>query len=98
MAYGYEVGQFGTNGKWYCWYYDQSVTQHYYNTLDQAKASAQADYDRRTAERFRKVELPEMKPETFRCGYEVHDVGWNKCLQSMEYAISQAIAKAKEQP
>jgi len=28
-----------------------------YDTFDQAKAAAQADYDRRTAERFRRVEL-----------------------------------------
>lgn len=28
-------------------------------TIDEAKAAAQADYERRTAERFRKVELPD---------------------------------------
>jgi hypothetical protein len=29
-----------------------------YDTLDQAKAAAQADYEARTAERFRAVEVP----------------------------------------
>jgi hypothetical protein len=30
-----------------------------YDTFDQAKAAAQADYEARTAERFRKVEVPD---------------------------------------
>jgi hypothetical protein len=59
MAGDYEVGNInGNNAKWYCWYNNQSVNRRYYPTPEAAKAAAQADYEARTAERFRKVVLP----------------------------------------
>jgi hypothetical protein len=59
----------------------------YYDTLSEAKAAAQADYDRRTAERFRPVELPpfrNMNSSEFLSG-------WDSCLAYIE-----ATAKATE--
>jgi hypothetical protein len=69
MAHGYEIKQ-TPNGRWILmWTIDN---HHYHDTIDQAKAAAQADYDRRTAERFRKVEVPSILTENitnFRKGY-----------------------------
>ena len=59
MADGYEVRFEASNGKWYWMYYDQCEDQAYYEDPHEAKAAAQADYEARTAERFRKVEVPD---------------------------------------
>jgi len=57
MADGYEIKQ-TPNGRWILMWTIEHF--HYHDTLDQAKAAAQADYEARTAERFKAVEvLPE---------------------------------------
>lgn len=65
-------------------------------TLSEAKAAAQADYERRTAERFVKVELP-----TFRIpyahDYDDYDIGYNYAIERIVENIQSAIAKAKEE-
>jgi hypothetical protein len=88
MADHYEINQ-TPNERWIIMW--MIGNNHYHDTLDEAKAAAQADYDRRTAERFRKVELPIKYPKYLSMNFES---GWNACL---EY-ILRTIAKAKEQP
>jgi hypothetical protein len=54
MADGYEIKQ-TPNGRWLLmWTIDN---HHYHDTLDHAKAAAQADYEARTAERFRAIDI-----------------------------------------
>jgi hypothetical protein len=79
------------NGLWFLESNQHRNVLSYYETPDEAKAAAQADYDRHTAERFRAVELPLY---TFDGGYDEYTNGFNKCLE----LIYEAIAKAKEQP
>jgi hypothetical protein len=87
MADGYEIKQ-TPNGRWLLmWTIDN---HHYHDTLDQAKDSAQADYNERTAERFRAVEVPPYLPEDNTASLEC-EYGWNSCVD----ALHEAIAKAK---
>jgi hypothetical protein len=95
MADGYEVRFEASNGKWYWMYYDQCEDQAYYDDPHEAKAVAQTDYEARTAERFRKVEMPSKRkyqendsPELI---FTIH--GYNTAID----ALMDAIAKAKEQ-
>jgi hypothetical protein len=55
MAGDYEIMQ-KPSGRWLLMC--ARVNRYCSDTLDQAKAAAQADYDLRTAERFRAVEVP----------------------------------------
>ena len=56
-----------------------------------AMAAAQADYEERTAERFRKVEVRDIMYHGF--DLEDYEAGYNQALED----IHEAIAKAKEQ-
>jgi hypothetical protein len=86
MADGYEIKQ-TPNGRWLLmWTIDND---HYHDTLDHAKAAAQSDYDLRTAERFRKVELPDIMHEDAIDAVAEHY--YNQALRD----IHDAIAKAK---
>jgi hypothetical protein len=80
-----------SNNKWIWSYMDYWYDKGYYNTLDQAKAAAQADYESRTAERFRAVKLPSRKKPSY---YWDHDEnsGYNDCIDD----IHEAIAKAQD--
>jgi len=71
----------------YSIYLDQEYITDEAVGLDQAKAAAQADYEARTAERFRAIELPIKYPKSLSMNFES---GWNACL---EY-ILRTIAKA----
>jgi hypothetical protein len=86
MADGYEVGQVVSIGKWYGWYNEQGINRRYHDTLDQAKAAAQADYEARTADRFRAVELPPYLPEDNTASLEC-EYGWNSCVDALMEAI-----------
>jgi hypothetical protein len=90
MADGYEIKQ-TPNVRWILmWVIGNN---HYHDTLEAAKAAAQADYEARTAERFRKVELP--TEWSIHTGDHVVFVsGYNQAIRD----IHEAIAKAKEQP
>lgn len=64
-------------------------------TLSEAKAAAQADYERRTAERFVKVEVPDycdMEPPYMTGITNYVSIGFNRCIK----LIQDAIAKATE--
>lgn len=61
-----------------------------FNTLDEAKAAAQADYERRTAERFKPIVLPERMNARQGDGSVHYCTGWNDVLD--------AIDRAKEAP
>jgi hypothetical protein len=89
MADGYEVRFEASNGKWYWMYYDQCEDHAYYEDPYHAKAAAQADYEARTAERFRKVELPDIMHEDAIDAVAEHY--YNQALRD----IHDAIAKAK---
>jgi hypothetical protein len=90
MADHYEINQ-TPNERWIImWVIGNN---HYHDTLDEAKAAAQADYDARTAERFRKVKMPSKRkyqendnPELI---FTIH--GYNTAID----ALIEAIAKAK---
>jgi hypothetical protein len=59
------------------------------DTIDQAKAAAQADYEARTAERFRAVELP----SKWIVGGSDHIVfvsGYNQAIRDIHEAIAKA--------
>ena len=86
MAGDYEIKQ-TPNEKWQLtWTIDHD---YYHDTLDEAKAAAQADYEARTAERFIKLESP-----PYRSLYEpTFLAGWDACLQYIN-AHNEAIAKA----
>ena len=58
----------------------------FYDTIDQAKAAAQADYEARTAERFRAVEVPKHLPEDNTASLEC-EYGWNSCVDALMEAI-----------
>jgi hypothetical protein len=78
--------------KW-CWFYTSGFNDviEYYKTCKAAKAAAQADYEARTAERFRAVEVQDIMYHGF--DLEDYEVGYNQALED----IREAIAKAKEQ-
>jgi glycosidase len=94
--YKYDVYTGGRN------YELEYVFRHYrenlgklHKSLSEAQAAAQADYEARTAERFRKVEMPSKRkyqendsPELI---FTIH--GYNTAID----ALMDAIAKAKEQ-
>ena len=82
--------------KW-CWFYTSGFNDviEYYKTCKAAKAAAQADYDRRTAERFRAVELPKrvIPYQSDNAPYntrEPYDNGFNYAIQLIEQAIAKA--------
>ena len=86
MADGYEIKQ-TPNGRWLLmWTIDN---HHYHDTLDQAKAAAQADYETRTADRFRKVKVRDKM--YYGLNLEDYEYGYNQALED----IHEAIAKAK---
>jgi hypothetical protein len=88
MADGYEVRFEASNGKWYWMYYDQCEDQAYYEDPHQAKAAAQADYEARTAERFRAVEVPPLLHDG-----PIGDVcedSYNQALRDIHKAIAKA--------
>lgn len=62
--------------------------------IDEAKAAAQTDYERRTAERFKKVEIPKKrKPQDIHTpDDDIHIHGYNTAID----ALATAIAKATE--
>ena len=61
-----------------------------YDTLDQAKDAAQADYEARTADRFTAVEVPDNREYFIEHNADYVDV-YNKAIDD----IHEAIAKAK---
>lgn len=65
---------------------------------DVAKAAAQADYERRTAQRFVRVELPERRPAPpYESQYQLGQVsGHNRCLDRLNEIIQTALDRAKE--
>ena len=71
---------------------DGEVTNlSHHNSFEAAKAAAQADYDRRTADRFRKVEIPVDAPFDNNLHTDmVH--GYDTAID----ALLEAIAKAKD--
>jgi hypothetical protein len=88
MADRYQIKQ-TLNGRWLLMWTNDN--DHYHDTIDQAKAAAQADYEALTSERFRKVELPSRKKPSY---YWDHDEnsGYNDCIDD----IHEAIAKAQD--
>lgn len=63
-----------------------------FNTLSEAKAAAQADYERRTAERFVKVELPkEMELPSYDNDEFDFVTGYNCALRDLQSAIANAL-------
>jgi hypothetical protein len=84
MADGYEIKQ-TPNGRWILmWTIDN---HHYHDTLEAAKAAAQADYEARTAERFRAVEVP-----TIRIKNPISEYfdGYNDAINDIHEAIAKA--------
>jgi hypothetical protein len=75
----YEI-KLQSNGRWYV-AHDGWVINTKHTSLEAAKIAAQADYEERTLERFRAMQLPPRK-------YEANNVdyceGWNDCLAAME--------------
>jgi hypothetical protein len=62
-------------------------------TLSKAKAAAQADYERRTAERFKKVEVPDysdMEPPYMTGITNYVSIGFNRCIKLIQDAITKA--------
>jgi hypothetical protein len=90
---GYEVRFDPIEGKWCWWYYDETEDQPYYEDPYRAKAAAQADYDRRTAERFKAVELPVDIPVNFGKGSSFAE-GYRTAVMHLK----ENIYIAKEQP
>ena len=86
MADGYEIKQ-TPNGRWLLMWTIHN--HHYHDTLDQAKAAAQADYETRTADRFRKVKVRDKM--YYGLNLEDYEYGYNQALED----IHEAIAKAK---
>jgi len=85
MADGYEIKQ-TPNGRWILmWTIDNN---HYHDTLEAAKAAAQADYDARTAERFRAVEVDDIMYNGF--DLEDYEAGYNQALEDIHEAIAKA--------
>ena len=89
MADRYQIKQ-TLNGRWLLMWTNDN--DHYHDTIDQAKAAAQADYEALTSERFRKVELPEEMPINNNSHLFVLCLGYNQALRD----IHEAIAKAKD--
>lgn len=67
-----------------------------YLHLSDAQSAAQADYERRTMERFYKVELPEYDSRAVEHHVDYFN-GYNEAIEEMEFRIQQAIKQAKEQ-
>ena len=68
--------------------------------MSEGKMFAQADYDRRTAERFKHITLPDSKDVLGAyddAGY-LRQYGASAYKKHIETLIKSAIAKAKEQP
>ena len=89
MADGYEIKQ-TPRGKWLLmWTIDN---HHYHETLYQAKAAAQADYEARTAERFRAIDLPSKRKykDNDSPDVEIHIHGFNRCIERIHEAIAKA--------
>jgi len=87
MADHYEINQ-TPNERWIImWVIGNN---HYHDTLDEAKAAAQADYEARTAERFRKVEVPEEMPINNNSHLFVLCLGYNQALRDIHEAIAKA--------
>jgi hypothetical protein len=73
-----------------CWiimYNRTPLDMDKYDTLSEAKAAAQADYQRRTAERFRKVEVPKRRISTF---VDDEASAYNDCIDDLQSAIAKA--------
>lgn len=92
FAGDYEVKRH--DGRYYTSFEGWILAPPYHDTLEQAKAAAQADYDRRTAERFREVEVPKKIEynRTIPPNVDLHNRGFNSAID----ALKSAIAKAKE--
>ena len=85
MADGYEIKQ-TPSGRWILmWTINHD---HYHDTLDQAKAAAQADYEARTAERFRAVEVPPLLHDG-NIG-DVCEDSYNDALRDIHEAIAKS--------
>jgi hypothetical protein len=85
------------NGLWFLESNHRRDILSYYETPDQAKAAAQADYEARTAERFRAVELP----DRITLPDEVRDYDYFYLRMGRYHTLNEiheTIAKAKEQP
>jgi hypothetical protein len=87
MADHYEINQ-TPNERWIImWVIGNN---HYHDTLEAAKAAAQADYEARTAERFRKVEVPEEMPINNNSHLFVLCLGYNQAIRDIHEAIAKA--------
>jgi hypothetical protein len=85
MADGYEIKQ-TPSGRWLLmWTIDN---HHYHDTLDQAKDAAQADYEARTAERFRAIEVRDIMYHGF--DLEDYEAGYNQALEDIHEDIAKA--------
>ena len=82
----YEVMKY--DGKYYFTFEGYIMHLSNYNTVDEAKAAAKADYERRTAERFKAITLPPRMDARQGDGSVHYCTGWNDVLD--------AIAKATE--
>jgi methionine synthase II (cobalamin-independent) len=87
IADRYQIKQ-TLNGSWLLMWTNDN--DHYHDTIDQAKAAAQADYEACTAVRFRAVEVRDIMYHGF--DLEDYEVGYNQALED----IHEAIAKAKD--
>jgi hypothetical protein len=92
---GYRVHYEHLANKWFWTYYENCIHEALYDTLDQAKAAAQADYEARTSERFRKVEVPKrvIPYQSDNAPYntrEPYDNGFNYAIELIEQAIAKA--------
>ena len=88
MADRYQIKQ-TLNGRWLLMWTNDN--DHYHDTIDQAKAAAQADYEALTAVRFSKVEIPVDAPFDNNLHTDmVH--GYDTAID----ALLEAIAKAKD--
>jgi hypothetical protein len=85
---GYEVRFDPIEGKWCWWYYDETEDQPYYEDPYHAKAAAQADYEARTADRFRKIEVPDLMHEDAIDAVAEHY--YNQAIRDIHKAIKKA--------
>lgn len=65
-----------------------------FNTLSEAKAAAQADYERRTADRFVMVQIP--STDQIENGSMDYAEGYEDAISDLKYSIKSALDRAKK--
>lgn len=89
FAGDYEIKQY-KDERYYLSFEGWILDPPYFDSVEEAKAAAQADYENRTVERFVPVEIPERMSQKHEDGWQNYRAGWNDAIDILMQAAKEA--------